>query len=211
MTIAEIVTSVKAAIDEVADNESGFASASSDIQSLEKVIRSKIGYALEFVAMQCNPSVLSDCGVAVKDEQLTNKGAYPVYKLTLPDDFIAPVSAKLDSWPYAPRVVSADSETGMMQGDEYARGTYDRPAVLLEGKTMTFYSMKADTDKPSVSYIQRPSVSASSDSTSDISIPNRAEGAFIYTLAWLTAVALGSSQTASQLKEIAADMTQPLT
>ena len=88
-----------------------------------------------------------------------------------------------------------------MQQDEYARGSWDRPvtAVAYHGgvRYLELYSAKSSDDTVSISCIKKPVVSdvatLLSNQDTDVSVPSRLEGAFIYQVAGLAMVAFRES------------------
>ena len=94
----------------------------------------------------------------------------------------------------------------MMQSDETARGSYDRPVVAMvnrDGRYLEFYSQKEDGDAPEVNYVKMISISDADGGETELNIPKRLEGALVYQTAYLTLVAVGN--TNSQLYQAISD------
>lgn len=196
MQVQEIVRQVRSAIDELTVNDSEFLNASSDEQNLKDIIIDKIPYALTFILENAPEDKLdNDCldvltqaeisGVAIAERQ-------PV-KVNLPSNVIRVVSARLSSWSQSPVPVTENSQEYLMQQDEYARGSWDRPvnAIAYHGanRYLEMYSAKTNNDNIEISVIRKPAIGNTSVATTNISVPSRLESAFIYQTAGLTMVA----------------------
>lgn len=203
MTIVEIIARVRAAIDEYSDNESGFIAQSKDEQSLERIIRKSICAAFNYLITRCSRFDLCPGEVMNTEGYESENG---VVRVKLPEDYGAFVKAKLKSWSYAPDPITENSQEYMMQSDETARGSYDRPVVAMvnrDGRYLEFYSQKEDGDAPEVNYVKMISISDADGGETELNIPKRLEGALVYQTAYLTLVAVGN--TNSQLYQAISD------
>lgn len=196
LSVNTIVERVRAVIDELMANDSSFLNQSTDEINLTDVIKDKIGYALQWLVEHAPVEKLDQ-------ENITGAGAYVpdtfsidntlMGQCQLPDDVLRVVSARLSSWRYAPLPVTEHSLEYLMQGDAYAKGSWDRPVVALVHRTganggerwLEFYSAKETTDTLHLLVFKKPSVNTSSGSNT-VDVPSVLEGAFIYELAGLT-------------------------
>lgn len=200
---------MRSAIDEVMANDSEFLNASSDEQNLTDIIKDKIAYALTYVLENATEDKLGDDSFSALSSAETSGvtiTAGQMVKVKLPSDVIRVVSARLSSWSQSPVPVSESSQEYLMQQDSYARGSWDRPviAIAYHGayRYLELYSAKANNDDIEASVIRKPTIGDTSVGTTDISVPTRLEGAFIYQIAGLTMVAF-REQVATTLFKIA--------
>ena len=209
MTVKEIVTRVRSAIDELMANDSDFLAESSDEQNLTDVIIDKIPYALTFV-IENSPEDKLDGEILDSLTQAELSGVSVVagepVKVKLPTDVIRVVSARLSSWSQSPVPVSESSQEYLMQQDNYARGSWDRPVSAIayhnKDRYIELYCAKADSDLVELSIVRKPTTADISDPTTDIGVPVRLESSFIYQIAGLSMVAF-REQVAKELFEIA--------
>ena len=188
----EIETRVRSAIDEVVQNDSEFQEAMTDEKDLSGVIIDKIPYALTYILENAPEDKLCndiDSLTPAETSGVTIAAGKPV-KVKLPADVIRVLSARLSSWSQSPVPVSERSQEYLMQQDDYARGSWDRPVVAVtyqnKDRYLELYSAKANDDTILASIIRKPTID---DTTTDIDVPSRLEGAFIYQIAGLTMVA----------------------
>ena len=197
MKVKEIVERVRLAIDEQVENDSEFLNKSTDEENLTAVIIDKIRYALIYVIENApdeklDSSMLTE--VTVEDGTVT---VGQCVKVKLPQDVLRVMSARLSSWSLSPVPITEYSQEYLMQQDEYARGSWDRPvtAIVYKGtdRYLELYSAKTSEDTVSVSCIKTPSVADAAtmqeNLDTDVSIPARLESAVIYQIAGLTMVA----------------------
>ena len=210
MKVSEIVSRVRAAIDELMVNDSGFLAQSSDEKNLDDIIKSKISDALYFVVEQAPLEKLTDSMLdTMSAEEIASKfsidASTMVATLELPTDALRIVEARLSSWTQFPKPESDTSQVYLMQSDPYAKGSWDRPVNIQTyesaKKVLKMYSAKTSADTLVFVYIKKPSVTDTSDNT-DISIPSKLESALIYEVAGLTMVAF-RDQVARDLLTIA--------
>lgn len=210
MKVSEIVSRVRAAIDELMVNDSGFLSQSSDEKNLDDTIKSKISDALYFVIEQAPLDKLTDDMLdTIPAADMTSKfsieGSTMIATLELPTDILRVVEARLSSWTQFPKPESNTSQVYLMQSDPYARGSWDRPVNILTyesaKRVLKMYCAKTTADTLEFAYIKKPEVT-STDDTTDITIPTKLESALVYEVAGLTMVAF-RDQIAQSLLAIA--------
>lgn len=205
MTVEEIVRRVRSAIDELMVNDSEFLGQSSDEQNLTAAIIDKIPYALTYVIENApeeklDGDILESLTLA-ELSGVTIAAGQPV-KVKLPKDVIRVVSARLSSWSQSPVPVNESSQEYLMQQDEYARGSWDRPvnAIAYHGgdRYLELYSAKDGSDQIETSIVRRPaSGGTAGGGQDDVVVPVRLEAAFIYQIAGLTMVAFREQIAAS--------------
>lgn len=201
MKVKEIVDRVRSAIDEQMKNDSGFLEETADESNLTAVIIDKIGYALTYVIENAPEDRLDSDMLESLSASENPVAAGECVRVAIPADVLRIMSARLSTWSLSPAPVSEDSEEYLMQQDEYARGSWDRPvtAVAYHGgvRYLELYSAKSSDDTVSISCIKKPVVSdvatLLSNQDTDVSVPSRLEGAFIYQVAGLAMVAFRES------------------
>jgi len=198
MKVKEIVTRVRSAIDEQMANDSEFLKKSSDEENLTDIIIDKIPYAQIYIIENAPEEKLDSGMVTAMDvSAVTGVTAGSMVSVKLPTDVLRVMSARLKSWSLSPVPVTEYSQEYLMQQDEYARGSWDRPvsAIRYKGtdRYLELYSAKDASDTPEVSYIKKPTTTDTetmkSNQNTDISVPTRLEAAFIYQIAALSMVA----------------------
>ncbi len=210
MKVKEIVTRVRSAIDELTANDSEFLNRTSDEKNLSAIIIDKIPYALTYITENA-PEDKIDSSMVTKWEADSHHPlpvvvAGKMVSVLMPTDLLRVMSARLSSWSLSPTPVKENSQEYLMQQDEYAHGSWDRPVSAMRYKGtdryLELYSAKSDDDTVEVSYIKKPSTGDTSSEETEIGVPTRLEGAFIYQVAALTMVAF-REQVAQQLFTIA--------
>jgi len=131
LTVGTIVKRVRSAIDEVMQNDSDFLRESNDELNLEKIIIDKIGYALQYVLENAPLEKLDDSIRKTMSGAPSGSGEDSMVKVQLPDDLLRILDARLSSWSRFPTPLSDQSAVALMQTDEYARGTWDRPVNII--------------------------------------------------------------------------------
>lgn len=219
MEIREIVTQVRSAIDELMVNDSDFLRESNDEANLTRVIVDKIGYALQHL-LEVAPlekldssvfAMLPDTYVAANFSIDPNL----VGRLILPTDCLRIIEARLSTWSHFPVPEDASSPVYLMQQDEYARGSWDRPVniltyvnyyqqnKLITGKVLEMYSAQTSQDKLRFVYVATPDFDAirSYDPETNpqgiVEVPTALEKALIYQTAGLAMVAFREDIAAS--------------
>lgn len=209
MTVQEIVRRSRSCIDELMVNDSSFLLSSEDEQNLTQVIIDKIGYALQRV-MELAPQEKLDDGFVeeLSQEEMAERFAITtdlVGMLKLPNDLLRIVEARLSSWSYYPLPESASEQTYLMQADEWARGSWDRPVNILtwDGKDriLEMYCAKTASDTLLFSFVKKPDVSgiSASDLSVDVAIPTQLEASLIYQVSGLAMLAFREDVAASLL------------
>lgn len=217
MLVSEIVTRVRAAIDELMENDSQFLRETSDELNLTRTIVDKIGYALQWVienapADRLDSDMFEELTTAELQEAFsidTTDQDCLVARLILPDGLLRIVDARLSSWSLFPVPALNTSQIYLMQQDKYARGSWDRPVNILNPGTLEMYCAKTAEDTLIFKFVRKPDVSAvagydPTDPTDDteVSVPTRLVAALIYQIAGLAMVAF-REQVASSLFAIA--------
>ncbi len=207
MTVQEIVTRVRAAIDELTANDSQFLSASSDEVNLDKVIVDKISYALQHIIENApleklDDSMLSTLTSTELQAQFSIDTDTLVGKLQLPADMLRIVEARLSSWSLFPIPEPDTSPVYLMQQDTYARGSWDRPVNILTytagHQVLEMYCAKTASEELVFVYVKKPSGSYSvSNPTQTVDVPAKLEAALIYQVAGLSMVAFREDVAAS--------------
>ena len=203
LTVGTIVKQVRSAIDEVMQNDSDFLRESNDELNLEKIIISKIGYALQYVLENAPLEKLDDSIRKTMTGAPSGSSEDSMVKVQLPDDLLRILDARLSSWSRFPTPLSDQSQVALMQTDEYARGTWDRPVNILgyeNGKRYLYmYSAKSAGDTANITYVPRPTLESygEDDLTKQVSVPTQLEASLIYQIAALTMVAFREEVAAS--------------
>lgn len=209
MQVQEIVRRVRSAIDEQPGNDSEFLDASTDERDLTDLIIDKIPYALTFILENApGDKLCEDCLDSLTEAETGGveiTGGQPV-NVRLPSDVIRVVSARLSSWSQSPEPVTDSSQEYLMQQDDYARGSWDRPVAALAyhgaSRSLELYSARTSQDEIEATIVRKPTIGDTSVGTTEISVPSKLEAAFIYQTAGLTMVAF-REQIAASLFSIA--------
>ena len=215
MTVQEIVTRVRSAIDELTANDSQFITSSEDVQNMTRIIVDKIGYALQHVIEHAPLEKLdSSLFEVLTPEELAASFSIDsglVGQLKLPTDLLRIIVARLSSWSKSPYPESDSSQTYLMQQDQYARGSWDRPVSILTNhgsdRYLEMYSAKTASDTLNFSFIRKPlmptiDVTSAESMSTDINVPAMLQAALVYQVAALTMVAF-REDVASSLFTIA--------
>lgn len=207
MTVSEIVKRVRSAIDELMQNDSEFLRKSNDELNLTDVIIDKIGYALRHVLENAPLDKLgNDAYKTLTSSQMSslfskvNIGTQsdPVYKgrLVLPSDLLRIIEARLSSWSLFPIPVPDSSQVYLMQQDQYARGSWDRPVNVLtwdaaSKRILEMYCAKDSNDTLIFFYVAEPDLTNvdASHPTQDVNVPPLLEASLIYQIAGLAMTA----------------------
>lgn len=207
MTVQEIVTRVRAAIDELMENDSQFLRQGTDEANLTRVIVDKIGYALQHIVENAPIDKLdSDVFETLTAAELASRfsiDADLVGRVKLPKDTLRIIEARLSSWSHFPIPESDTSQVYLMQQDKYARGSWDRPVNILTyigaDRTLEMYSAKTQQDTLNFTFIRKPAIgSYSADNMSaEVSVPKGLEASLVYQVAGLSMVAFREDVAAS--------------
>ena len=217
ITVDEIVRRVRSAIDELMVNQSQFLTESTDEANLTNVIVDKIGYALMHVIGNAPIEKLDDDMLEVLTaEELQGfsiDATSKVATLVLPD-YLRIVEARLSSWSHFPIPESDMSQVYLMQQDQYARGSWDRPVNILthngSGKRiLEMYCAKeatgANKDTLIFVFVRKPVIHAATQdppAPAYVDCPAKLEAALIYQVAGLAMVAF-REEVAKSLFQIA--------
>ena len=207
MTVQEIVTRVRAAIDELMQNDSQFLRQSTDEANLTSVIVDKIGYALQHL-LEIAPldKLDSDVYEELTPQELQTNFSIDselVGRVKLPKDILRIIAARLSSWSHFPIPVSDTSQVYLMQQDKYARGSWDRPVNILTyigaDKTLEMYCAKESSDKLNFVFIRKPDMSNidTDHMSAEVDVPAGLEASLIYQIAGLSMVAFREDVAAS--------------
>lgn len=212
MTVQEIVTRVRAAIDELMENGSQFLGQSTDEANLTRVIVDKIGYALQHIFETAPIGRLgSDIIKTLSAGEISSDFSIDndlVGHLTLPSRMLRIVEARLSSWSLNPVPESDTSQAWLMQQDQYARGSWDRPVNILtytDGeRELLMYCARTSSDTLQFAYISTPDLTNvdTDHMSADVNVPASLQAALVYQVAGLTMVAFREDVAAS-LFEIA--------
>ncbi len=197
MKVKEIVERVRLAIDEQMQNDSEFLTKSEDEANLTSVIIDKIRYALIYVIENASEEKLDSTLLSTVSTSGISVAAGKCVRVKLPSDVLRIMSARLSSWSLSPVPVTEYSQEYLMQQDEYARGSWDRPvsAIVYDAadRYLELYSAKTASDTVKITCIKTPTVSDTatmvSNQDTEVSIPSRLEAAVIYQIAGLSMVA----------------------
>lgn len=218
MTVQEIVTRVRSAIDELMENDSQFLRESNDEMNLTRVIVDKIGYALQHVIEEAPAEKLDD---SVYEEFSSSDMASRfsidtelVGHVKLPTDILRIIEARLSSWSHFPIPEPDTSQVYLMQQDKYARGSWDRPVNILtysgKQRMLEMYCAKTQQDTLNFVFIRKPTASSySADNMgATVKCPSGLEASLIYQVAGLSMVAF-REDVAATLFAIAARYLDP--
>ena len=198
MTVQEIVTRVRSAIDEITLDGSNFSQLTTDEQNLTSIIIDKIPYALQYVLENApldklDSNVLQTLTTAEADFAID--ATTLVATLTLPDDLLRIIEARLSSWSHFPIPEPTTSQVYLMQQDEYARGSWDRPVNILthqgQDRKLEMYCAKTASDTLVFTFIRKPDTENidASNLSEDVSVPSMLEAALVYQVSGMTMVA----------------------
>lgn len=193
--VSDIVTHVRSAIDELMVNDSSFLNQSEDEKNLTNVIIDKIGYALQFV-IENAPVEKLDSSVFETLTPAELEGFFIdtmlVGHLRLPSDLLHIIEARLSSWAHFPIPLSDASQEALMQQDQYARGSWDRPVNILtydgSERVLLMYSAKDSTDTLRFTFIRKPALTHYTSADS-VSVPDQLEASLIYQIAGMAMTA----------------------
>ena len=192
---------MRSAIDELTANDSQHITSSGDVQNMDRIIVDKIGDALIHIYEEAPLGKLTDVfdKLSAQEVSLFSLDSDTlVAKITLPDNFLRFVSARLSSWSHYPIPEDATSPVAMMQQDQYAKGSWDRPVIIMsvsnKNRYLEMYCAKTSEDTLSFTFIRKPTVptvdvTSTSSMEQDIDVPAKLEAAYIYHVAALTEAA----------------------
>lgn len=207
MKVKEIVSRVRSAIDELMKNDSDFLMESEDEKNLTKVIIDKIGYALQYV-IENAPQEKLDSNVfeTLTTEELQGfsvDSTTLIAKLKLPTDLLRIIEARLSSWYHFPKPLPDTSQVALMQQDEYARGSWDRPVNILtyigSDRYLEMYCAKTSADTLNFTFIRKPEVEQydEDDMEEEVGVPTLLESSLIYQIAGMVMTAFSDDIAAT--------------
>ena len=207
MTVGEIVTRVRAAIDELMENDSQFLRQSTDEMNLTRVIVDKIGYALQHIMENAPLDKLDDdVFEELTAAELASRfsiDAELVGRVKLPTDLLRIIEARLSSWSHFPIPDSDTSQVYLMQQDTYARGSWDRPVNILtyngRQRILEMYCARTQQDTLNFVFIRKPAPNGYSadDLQAEVKVPSQLQASLIYQIAGLSMVAFREDVAAS--------------
>lgn len=218
MTISDIIKRVRFCIDE----ESGF----TDYEDtyLDNIIKSSIGASLRWCALYADSvlltdgtgttdtSLATDYTITVGDESSTPEGlTYDTEDgyLVLPSTALRVTRVRVNTWNKGcSAFIAEDSDEYLMQSDDTAKATTDRPvAAIIQTNPLRIecFPKPSSGDVISVSLVNTPDDTDYTESagTSDIYVPVKMQGAFIYYLAYLVMCAFENSAKGTLMLTIA--------
>lgn len=213
MKVSEIVTRVRAAIDELTQGNDDFLHSTEDSQNLTKIIIDKIGYALQHVIENAPLEKLdSDSFEKLSAGELAANFSIDgnmIAKVKLPSNVLRIIEARLSSWSQFPVPESDKSQVYLMQQDKYARGSWDRPVTIMTwhgaDRFLEMYCAKTIQDTLELVFIRKPqpvTIAENASTDPDVKVPSQLYASFIYQVAGLTMVAF-REDVAGQLFAIA--------
>lgn len=200
ITVSEIVRRVRSAIDELMQNDSSFLTQSKDEENLTKVIIDKIGYAMQYVIENApleklDSSVFETLTPAELAERFSIDASTLVASLRLPSDLLHIIEARLTSWSHFPIPLSDTSQVALMQQDQYARGSWDRPVNILtyDGKEryLYMYCARTNADTLRFTFIRKPTVQHYDEDhqSAEVNVPTLLEASLVYQTAGMAMTA----------------------
>lgn len=197
MTEEQICTRVRAIIDALVQARPDGVTLTDDYENLNEIIKDKISYALVYVLSNASGDLLEDAAEALDMTTIDNADVEirrdGVIRVKLPEGTLRVLSARLKTWMKSPEPVSESSAEATMQLDYWARGSWDRPVVVLrrEGGDLwlELYSGRGGETKKDimVSLVSDPTKTPKNDST-EVAVPFKLEAAFLYEIAGLVCV-----------------------
>lgn len=164
---SEIYAKVKAFIDEVGENDAEFMLSDSDTRNIETIINEVTPLSVRNVFISAPNGMLT--GEPYTKDFSIDSTTF-IGEITLPEDFLRLVSAKLSSWGSpVTRVITEDMAEYRMQSNKYMRGTYNKPVCAVVSDVVTpesggskqvhkleLYSAKATTDTLRLVLLKEP-------------------------------------------------------
>lgn len=157
LTLSDIRTFVRTAIDELQINESSYVpddgTSNSDDQDMNTIIDGKVIEAVTYVHLNAPISLLLD-SESLEESKITTETGSDVVELTMSDMLRFVMLKAADSSKTIVSLVTKDSPIALMQSDDFVKGDEQSPVAVLsannEDKIITYYSLKdkvtADTE-----------------------------------------------------------------
>lgn len=204
MTVQEIVTKVRSAIDELMENGSEFLLQSTDEANLTRIIVDKISYALQYIFENAPLDKLDSSIYSTLSSAEASRFSIDselVGRLRLPTDTLRIIEARLSSWSHFPIPEPSTSQVYLMQQDTYARGSWDRPVNILTydgtDKVLEMYCAKQSSDTLKFVLIRKPGTYSADSMQTDVTVPAALQAALVYQVAGLSMVAFREDVSAS--------------
>ena len=219
MTVEEIIKQVRFCIDEETNNTSEINDEKDDLY-MDNIIKAKINDAMRWVCVTASSTLLEgkDKSADTSFNKTLNFSSgsagynmswneqFNIGLITIPSDmnFIRSVRVRGNDWYRAVlNPVEEDSEEELAMFNETSMGTYDRPQVAIVRTTPLKLMVQPASDSFEVNVVAMPSaVSSSTSASTDIPVPEKLRGAFIYYIAFLLLSAYDDTK-ANQMYTIA--------
>lgn len=204
MTVQEIVTRVRSAIDELMENDSEFLRQSNDEANLTRIIVDKIGYALQHIFENAPLDKLDYSVYSTLSSGEASRFSIDselVGRLRLPTDTLRIIEARLSSWSHFPIPEPSSSQVYLMQQDTYARGSWDKPVNILTfdgaDRVLEMYCAKQQSDTLKFVLIRKPGTYSIDSLSTNVTVPAALEASLIYQVAGLSMLAFREDVAAS--------------
>ena len=204
MTVQEIVTKVRSAIDELMENDSEFLRQSTDEANLTRIIVDKISYALQHIFENAPLDKLDSSVFSTLTSGEASRFSIDselVGRLKLPTDTLRIIEARLSSWSQFPIPEPSTSQVYLMQQDTYARGSWDRPVNILTydgtDRVLEMYCAKQQSDTLKFVLIRKPGTYSVDGLSTNVNVPAALQAALIYQIAGLSMLAFREDVAAS--------------
>lgn len=212
MTLQEITNQVRWCVDE----ESGYGEYEDTY--FDNIVKAKISTALRWCALYADAALINGSdtpsgNTLSKDYNVGSEGGlkYSNGYITLPEEAVRVVRVRAPQWHKGvSSFVAEDSDEYLMQSDDIAKATNDRPVaalILSNPMKVQVFPAPESPDGIEISIVESPSsatIMGSAEQGEDvISIPPKLESAFIYYLAYLVMCAHSDSNKASLMLGIA--------
>lgn len=216
MTVENIIKAVRFCYDEEALNAANFGDASSNDNTLmDNIIKSKIGDALRWVCLYAPAELLTgkdgDSATTIVADKtpdtvnnIPSSGDSIGGSFSVENDFLRLIRVRGNDWHRAVMTpIEEDSEEYLQLYDTNgAAATKDRPQAAIIYSATKKIEVYPKPTTVTYTYVKDPLATGTDYSTTAPSIPTKAQGAFIYYLAFLVLSAYEDSR-APRMLEIA--------
>lgn len=181
--VKDIINDVRVKLDEIGLNESEMAVEVEDNTNLDKVIKSCLPTAYNFVCENADASMLEgksgNAALTINSEM--------VGKITLPDDFLRLINVRLSSWNSSfSKIITEDSPEYRMQSNRWLCGSPECPIAAIihstSGRELELYKASSSNDSLR-SFMYIPIYDGISET---LEVSDQIYEAFIYYAAGLT-------------------------
>lgn len=188
MRLDELKLRVRTKMDELGANDSDMMDIEKDNKELDTMIELSAVDALSYLLMRAPLGAIK--GESLRNSQGEIDTTNMVCRVDLPTDFLRLKSVRLSSWKHAvSTLISDDSPIYLMQHDEYACGTPERPIAFVvdssDGLKIELYKAESSTDLVDLRYIARPAITESILGDKSMEVPYLLEDALVYMVASL--------------------------